>query len=186
MLHQHAIETDWTVEGLDISPRERVLEVGFGPGRGLSLALQKANSGRVIGVDISPAMLGAARRLNRAAIESGRLNLEGGDAAALPFRKESFDKIFSIHTSYFWPRPEVILQEFFQLLVPGGRAVITFAAAKQRATGEWDDLDVRAAAERLVESFSSDARLSAKLEHGPTARGYGNVGLVIDKAEAGG
>lgn len=47
------------VENLNIQPNHNVLEVGFGPGAGLSAALKKVENGdsKVFGVDISEQMV---------------------------------------------------------------------------------------------------------------------------------
>ena len=57
MIRQHAPETDWTIAQLRISPADRVLELGFGAGRGMALAAEQAYHGRVVGIDLSSTML---------------------------------------------------------------------------------------------------------------------------------
>jgi len=54
----HALENE-VVLHLNIKPNHRVLEVGFGPGIGISAALKRVEhgSGRVYGVDISEQMV---------------------------------------------------------------------------------------------------------------------------------
>jgi ubiquinone/menaquinone biosynthesis C-methylase UbiE len=103
MFRQHAPETEWTIGLLHLRPTDRILEIGFGAGRGLALTLEQAHQGRVTGVDLSPTMIRAAARRNRSAFARGKLTLVRGDVATLPFGEASFDKLFSIHTFYFWP-----------------------------------------------------------------------------------
>ena len=83
MVRQHAPETDWTIAQLEISPVDRVLELGFGAGRGIALAAEQAYRGRVVGIDLSTTMVQAARRRNKAAIAAGRVTLLMGDVEAL-------------------------------------------------------------------------------------------------------
>ena len=47
------------VKHLDVQPYHKVLEVGFGPGAGLSAALKKVEhgNGKVYGIDISEQMV---------------------------------------------------------------------------------------------------------------------------------
>jgi SAM-dependent methyltransferase len=60
MRHQHTPETEWSIELLHIKPSDRVLEIGFGVGRGLALTLRQAIEGHVTGIDISATMIQAA------------------------------------------------------------------------------------------------------------------------------
>jgi ubiquinone/menaquinone biosynthesis C-methylase UbiE len=125
MRRQHAVETEWSVDLLRLQPTHRVLEIGFGVGRGLALALQQAIQGRVTGIDLSATMIQTAIRHNRVALAHGQLALVRGDIAHLPFGNQQFDKIFSIHTFYFWPDPGTICHHLINLLAQGGRLVST-------------------------------------------------------------
>lgn len=82
--------------------------------------------GVVAGVDFSETMLGMARRRCAALIESGRVQLALGDSAALPFPEQSFDKVYSVHTIYFWKEPLAHLREIHRVLEPGGRFALAF------------------------------------------------------------
>src|SRR3954469_17465250 len=75
MLRQHAPETEWSIGLLHLQATDRLLEIGFGAGRGLALALTQMHRGRVAGVDLSPTMIRAATRRNRTAIERKQLFL---------------------------------------------------------------------------------------------------------------
>jgi ubiquinone/menaquinone biosynthesis C-methylase UbiE len=123
---------EWTVALLNIQAADHVLEVGFGPGVGIQLVARKATHGLTAGVDISPAMLQAARKRNAAAIQAGRVDLRQGDAAALPYTGDAFDKAFAIHAVYFWPQPAACLREFRRVLKAGGVLAITL-----RPPGKW-------------------------------------------------
>jgi ubiquinone/menaquinone biosynthesis C-methylase UbiE len=58
---------DWAVDLLELSPRDRVLEVGYGPGLAIQRIASRASQGRVVGVDRSERMRRQAARRNRAA-----------------------------------------------------------------------------------------------------------------------
>jgi SAM-dependent methyltransferase len=181
MVRQHAPETDWSVELLNLQPADRVLEIGFGAGRGLALALDQTPHGRVVGVDLSPTMIQAAARRNRRAVQRGRLGLVCGDVATLPFGRQRFDKALSIHTFYFWLDPRAVCLRLVDLLAPGGRLVSTFATARKLPTGEWSYWDVQRVAEVLVEELGRQPHVQARLLVGPDSREYNNVAVVIDK-----
>jgi ubiquinone/menaquinone biosynthesis C-methylase UbiE len=125
MLDQHRPENLWTVSLLDVQPTDHILELGFGPGFAIAEVAQRATQGRVAGVDFSPTMVGMARRRSAAAIRAGRADLRCADAAGLPFEDASFDKAYSIHSIYFWPRPVEALREIRRVLKPGGLLVMT-------------------------------------------------------------
>jgi SAM-dependent methyltransferase len=182
MIRQHAPETKWTLELLNLQSADRILEVGFGAGYGLTLVLDSAKHGQVTGMDLSPTMVQAAARRNRTALGRGKLVLLRGDIANLPFGQHRFDKLFSIHTFYFWPDPHAVLAQLISLLAPGGRLVSTFATARRLPNGEWDYWDVQSSAEALIQEFEQHPNYRASLRRGPDSREYNNVAIVIDTA----
>jgi ubiquinone/menaquinone biosynthesis C-methylase UbiE len=62
----------FVVEMLDVQPRDRVLEIGFGPGACIAMLAQRATDGLVAGVDPSPTMNAQAAARNRPFLRSGR------------------------------------------------------------------------------------------------------------------
>jgi ubiquinone/menaquinone biosynthesis C-methylase UbiE len=182
MLRQHAPETDWSIDLLHLQPTDRVLEIGFGAGRGLTRILEQAHQRRVTGMDLSPTMIRAAVRRNRTAIVRGQLILVRGNIATLPFGEQRFDKLCSTHTFYFWPDPWAVCTQLIRLLAHGGRLVSTFATARKRPNGEWQYWEVQHVAEALVKAFDPYPNIAATLLYGPNSRTYNNVAIVIDKA----
>jgi SAM-dependent methyltransferase len=181
MRRQHAPETEWSIDLLDLQPTDRVLEIGFGVGRGLVLSLQQAIRGRVTGIDLSPTMIQAAARRNRTALACGQLALLRGDITQLPFGSHQFDKILSIHTLYFWPNLHTICHHLIKLLAHGGRVVSTFATARTLPTGERVYWPLHQQAEALIRDIQQQANIAAHLAYGPDSRQYNNVAIVIDK-----
>jgi SAM-dependent methyltransferase len=182
MLRQHGPETEWSVGLLHIQPTDRILEIGFGAGRGLALAVAQAHQGRVTGVDRSPTMIRAAARRNRAAIARGQLFLVRGNVATLPFGEQRFDKLFSVHTFYFWPDPRAVCTRLVSMLAHGSRLVSTFATARKLPNGDWGYWEVHHLAEVLVKELDQYPNIAATLLYGPDSRAYNNVAIVIDKA----
>jgi ubiquinone/menaquinone biosynthesis C-methylase UbiE len=124
-------ENDAALALLDVQPRERVLEVGFGHGRGIAAAARLARGGLVSGVDHAPDMVAMAARRNRDAIRQGLVDLRQADCSMLPFDAASFDKAWSVHTIYFWNDPRQVLGEIRRVLKPGGRLVLGFRAESE-------------------------------------------------------
>jgi len=116
----------WMVERLQVAPRDRVLEVGFGPGVALAALLARASEGFVTGLDASGLMVRQARARHADAIAAGRLELHAGDAGSLPFADASFDKVCGAHVIYFWPDPVATVRELRRVLRPDGTLALGY------------------------------------------------------------
>lgn len=126
MAAETAAANDHALRLLRLAPGDRVLEVGFGPGRALQLAADLVPHGFVAGVDPSVEMIRMASRRNRHHIAAGRVALTLSDGLPLPFADGAFDKVLAIHVLYFWPDPAGQLREIRRVLKPGGRLVLGF------------------------------------------------------------
>ena len=99
----------------------RVLEVGVGTG--ISLPIYSTRT-RVVGVDLSAAML----RKARARVKEERLTQVEGlavmDAEHLAFADGSFDVVVAQYVITTVPNPEATLDEFARVLRPGGEIIL--------------------------------------------------------------
>ncbi|MFE9479492.1 class I SAM-dependent methyltransferase [Streptomyces spororaveus] len=100
-----------------LRPGDRVLDAGCGTGRAMT-ALRAAvgPSGTVLGVDLTPQMLAAARQAGRDA--EGALLL--ADVARLPLRDEVLDAVFAAGLIAHLPDPGANLRELARVVRPGG------------------------------------------------------------------
>lgn len=115
---------------LELKPGEKVLEVGFGPGKSLvSIARDVAPGGRVFGVDISPEMCRVARSRVIAREEA---DLVCGDAESLPFKDCSFHTLFMSFTLELFDSPEIprVIGECRRVLVEGGKMGVVALSKK--------------------------------------------------------
>lgn len=105
------------VRRVGVGPRDRVLDVACGTG---NAAIRAAEAGGdVVGVDLTPELFEAGRRL---AAEVGvEVEWVEGDAEALPAEEGSFDVVLSVFGCMFAPRHEVAAREMARVLRPGGR-----------------------------------------------------------------
>ena len=101
------------LEWLDAKPTESILDLGCGDGQ---LTLRLASTGAcVVGVDVSPEMVAAAR--------SRGIDAHEGSAESLPFANQSFDAVFS-NAALHWVRDQdAMMAEVRRVLRPGGRFV---------------------------------------------------------------
>jgi len=109
-----------TLRRAAIQPGERVLDVGSGTGALLATLRAASPSVAGIGVDLSPAMVHAARDKLGPAVP-----LAVSDAERLPFAAAAFDVVVSTSALHFWARPDVALREVARVLRPQGRLVLT-------------------------------------------------------------
>lgn len=110
-----------TVERSRVSAGERVLDVATGTG---NAALWAARAGaRVTGLDLSPALLETARERSRE--EGLEVEWVEGDAEALPFADDEFDRVISVFGAIFAPRHERTASELLRVTRAGGTVALT-------------------------------------------------------------
>lgn len=129
------------LQGLDLKPGERVLEIGFGTGNEIvDLAEAVGASGRVCGVDISPGMLAVAQRKLSQKSLAAAIDLRVADARQLPHADGSFDAAYASFTLELFPEEDVpiVLAELRRVLRPGGRlGVVSMAQVKPGAKASY-------------------------------------------------
>ena len=111
----------------------RVLDVGCGTGA--DLKLYQRGGCTVSGVDLSAAMLKAARKSLGAGAD-----LRSGDAARLPFPDSTFDLVLSTYTLHTIARARraAVLQELARVVKPGGKLLLTdFHPGSYRFPAGW-------------------------------------------------
>jgi trans-aconitate methyltransferase len=116
----------WTVDLLDVQPRDRVFEIGCGPGIALEACLTRTGDGQVVGLDHSQTMLDQARIRNTEAAREGRLELQFGTLEDLPKTGGSFNKIYSANVVQFFPDRAAAFDKIFSLLEPKGVVATTY------------------------------------------------------------
>ncbi|NLW60018.1 MAG: bifunctional demethylmenaquinone methyltransferase/2-methoxy-6-polyprenyl-1,4-benzoquinol methylase UbiE [Firmicutes bacterium] len=127
-LHHHW--RNYTIEKADLQPGHRVLDVCCGTGMITKDLAQKVGpQGKVVGLDLSPAMLKIAAQNLRA---YPWIELVEGNALALPFPNDVFDRTVIGYGLRNVADPRQALAELFRVLKPGGK-VAALELAKPRA-----------------------------------------------------
>ncbi len=179
MVRQHRVEVDWTIDQLLIQPNVRVLDLGCGAGDALAQILHRFDSVHVTGLDRSKTVVRSALKRNQAAVKAGRAEVTEADFRRLPFSDAQFDRVFSIHTLYFWEDVNAVLAEIERVLVPGGSFVITYCDGKGDIT--WDGI-VSIVREQFIPAASALGLIDVVETRGPDSRDYHTVAIIGNKS----
>jgi ubiquinone/menaquinone biosynthesis C-methylase UbiE len=114
----------WGLEHIAIQPDAVVLDVGCGGGGAVKILAQATSRGKVYGVDYSEDVLPTARRINKALVRQGRVEIKHGSVSDLPFPDDTFDLATAFETTMFWPSLVDDLREVRRVLKPGGTLLI--------------------------------------------------------------
>jgi ubiquinone/menaquinone biosynthesis C-methylase UbiE len=118
-------------KNLSLKNNDRILEIGFGPGTLLKDIGDCLDTGFIEGVDFSKAMVGLAKKKNRKHIKSGKVKLIQGDFNSTVFQPNSFDKIFTVNTLYFWSDPAQTTEKIYRALKLNGKVIIGYHAKEE-------------------------------------------------------
>lgn len=113
------------IEFLSVKPGEHILEIGMANGFFVKDILSSDHTVKYTGCDFSEEMIKEAITLNAAYIASEQAQFICNAVNSLPFSENSFDKIFTVNTLYFWEEPNVSLQEIRRVLKPGGKFTVS-------------------------------------------------------------
>jgi malonyl-CoA O-methyltransferase len=115
-----------TAEGMHLAPLMaacdhlaapgRILDLGTGTGAGAYLLAERFPEAEVWALDLSPAMISAARAKLPAELE-GRLHFAVGDAASVPYESASFDLVCQLNLPLY-------AAEAVRVLAPGGHVLV--------------------------------------------------------------
>jgi ubiquinone/menaquinone biosynthesis C-methylase UbiE len=112
-------EQDAVLRELRRIPHQRVLDVGCGTGILTSRIKSEFKQADVVGCDFSSGML------RRAARGSHGPAWVRGNALQLPFADATWDVLVSTEAFHWFPDQNTALAEFFRVLKPGGRLLVS-------------------------------------------------------------
>lgn len=118
--------THFSYDLLNIADNDRVLEIGLGNGKFVPELMSRAKNIFFSGIDYSETMIDEAKFNNRELCEKGIVELHQAELKNIPYQKETFNKICTINTLYFWPDPPSDILEIHRVLVKGGLFVLAF------------------------------------------------------------
>jgi SAM-dependent methyltransferase len=147
-----ALFAPWTkhlIKKAGVCEGSQVLDIACGTGvLARDALLCVGTSGRVVGVDPAPGMIGAAKELEC------NINWVLGSAEALTFGDEAFDCVMSQFGMMFFQDREAAVREMFRVLRPGGKLAIAVwnSVEENRAYG-----DIIAVLQEQVGTSAADA-----------------------------
>ncbi|MFO7571439.1 MAG: class I SAM-dependent methyltransferase [Gaiellaceae bacterium] len=163
------------VDGLDV--------VDLGCGTGYFSAWLARRGARPVGVDVTPAQLDTARRLQRET--SLEFPLIEASAEDVPVPDASFDLAFSEYGASIWCDPHKWLPEAYRLLRPGGRLVflcssplvILCAVEEPDSTSE----TLQRPQSGMHRTEWTDGGIEFHLGHGDMFRALRSAGFVVEE-----
>jgi SAM-dependent methyltransferase len=158
-----------------LKPDEIVLDLGAGAGFDCFLAARQVGpSGRVIGIDMTPAMLEKARN-NSAKAGFQNVEFRLGEIEHLPVADASVDVIISNCVINLSPDKSAVFDEAFRVLKPGGRLAISDVVALKPLP------DTLANSVAAYACCISGAPTTESLEVMLSSSGFSDIGITINE-----
>lgn len=122
------------IDFIGIRPGDRVLDVGCGTGSLANTIATTTQAGEIIGLDLSAGFINFARAHNR----FSRLRFDLGDACALPYADDSFDRCLTLLAVNHIPDAPKAAREMARVAKPG--AILGAAMWDGTGGNEFNDI----------------------------------------------
>lgn len=119
--------TRHSIQNLQIEAGNKILELGHGNAGHVEFIFEQAENIKYYGLEMSELMFQEARQTNRNYVSQKQAFFSIYDGNTIPFEDNSFNKVFTVNTIYFWQEPEKLLSEIYRILQSKGILCITFA-----------------------------------------------------------
>ncbi|MCC9063005.1 class I SAM-dependent methyltransferase [Flavobacterium piscisymbiosum] len=150
--------TRHSIQNLQIEAGNKILELGHGNAGHVEFIFEQAENIKYYGLEMSELMFQEARQTNRNYVSQKQAFFSIYDGNTIPFEDNSFNKVFTVNTIYFWQEPEKLLSEIYRVLQSKGILCITFAEEsfmKQLPFTQFEfELYSTEKAEKLIEKSS--------------------------------
>ena len=121
MEDHHSDITGQAIALMDLQPTDRILDLGCGTGWASRRLAHIATEGEVVGIDVADEML---RRAEQVSAEIKNVRYLWGSAENIPAEDNSFTKVLSVESFYYYDDQGKALDELRRVMAPGGRLFI--------------------------------------------------------------
>jgi len=121
---------DAALQQLELSPQDRILEIGFGGGYLLDKIVDTVTDGYIAGIDCSSAMVDVCRKRFRRKSLGNTVVLQKATAEQIPFPSSHFTKICSVNSIFYWNDVHQAFTEIRRTLDKRGKFVLCFTVKK--------------------------------------------------------
>lgn len=112
-----------TINSLAIKKADSILEIGPGNGSHIAAMMKIDESISYSGIDISETMILEAKKRNT---KLDNVSFQLTDGESIPFKDNTFDKVFTVNTIYFWKNHLAYAIEIARVMNNGGILAIGF------------------------------------------------------------
>lgn len=116
-----------TIDLLNISHGDKVLELGPAEGQHLSYLFENYPNAHYAALEISELMVQKFRENNGQYFEKQWADIQIFNGENIPYSEPQFNTVFTVNTLYFWKNPKDFLYQICEILKEGGQFFITFA-----------------------------------------------------------
>jgi len=108
------------LDNINLEQNDILLDIGFGNGYFINKLFKKNIPINIYGIEISNDMIKNVSKKYKKYIENGLLKLSLENIVNTSFENETFNKIYTINTIYFWNKLEKCFSEIKRILKPKG------------------------------------------------------------------
>ena len=121
MESHHSDITEQTLALMEIQPGDRILDLGCGTGWASRRMARIATAGEVVGLDVADEML---RRAEQASSAFRNVRYAWGSAEKIPEADNTFNKVLSVESFYYYADQGKALDELRRVIAPGAKLFI--------------------------------------------------------------
>jgi SAM-dependent methyltransferase len=173
--------TSASIDLLNLEAQDEILEIGHGNCGHLNLLFEKEANIRYSGLELSQLMQQEAISLNQHFIDSQKASFHLYDGNKFPFQDQSFNKIFSVNTLYFWDHPAITLAEIRRVLQENGMLLLSFVAKRTLEELQFTHYGFKAYTEKKLKRLLKENQFSLEEWISKKERVMSNTGALVER-----
>jgi ubiquinone/menaquinone biosynthesis C-methylase UbiE len=151
-------------DAMNIDSARAVLDLGCGTGvAARAIARRKGFTGRITGIDVSPYLIAAAKRLAEGKGVAGAVEFRTGDSRTLNLPEASFDAVVAHTLVSHVQDPLTVLREIVRIVKPGGTVGIFDGDYASLTFGSDDPAKGKADDETIINAIVTNPRVMRQM-----------------------